>query len=513
METKNLTALEVYINKVYTIVLLAVPGACQAAGILYSVEKFLGLFPTVDWMMLIIFDVTCLLYLAAGIFFIKTGYEGQIVNPKKLRQCKIFLVVIMFTQFNFILYMIPSSEFWAFAFLFTVATALFLLSRKVWITSAEIALSLIVSWGIRGEYLLPHRDSLFIPNMVNRFVCVPLSLLFIWLLTWLAQRFLVNAKKDELEKNNERVQDMLHSVSGLSEKLVKASDVLQTISASESASAEELSATSEHLLTNNTALTEKSEESIENLNELRQWETVVSQHVAEVENSSKELLEQSKISEQRLYSLREINTEVSESMESTNHVASKLSEAVQEIGVTLNIIGEISSSTNLLALNASIEAARAGEAGKGFAVVASEVGNLANDTKESLEKVKEVITRVQQNVSDMTGFVEDNTKKLEQQNEYFNEVFDGIRDMIRVLHTSIENINSMGQAHDKQSDVIRNTVEINEDIAENIRHENEEFSGINGMVENNTKDIAEMTEQVAELNQMAEQIKILLAQE
>ena len=61
--------------------------------------------------------------------------------------------------------------------------------------------------------------------------------------------------------------------------------------------------------------------------------------------------------------------------------------------------------------------------------------------------------------------------------------------MIDVLHTSIENINSMGEAHDQQSDVIRNTVEINEHIAESIKQENTEFCSINGMVENNTKDI------------------------
>lgn len=512
METKGLTALEEYINKVYTIVLLAVPGACQAAGILYSFEKFIGLFPMVDWWKLILFDITCLLYLAVGIFFIRTGYHEKIVIPRKLKQCKIFLVIIMFTQFNFILYMIPSTEFWAFAFLFTVATALFLDSRMVIATSIEIALSLLVSWILRGDVLLPGKGALFIPNMVNRCVCVVLSLLFIWLFTWLAQRFLVNAKKDELEKNNDRVQGMLHSVSELSEKLARAGDVLQAITSNESASAEELSATSEHLLANNTDLREKSEASNENLNELRQWETVMSQHVTEVENNSNELLEQSKVNEKRLHTLKEINTEVAKSMSNTNQVAASLSEAVQEIGVTLNIIGEISSSTNLLALNASIEAARAGEAGKGFAVVATEVGHLANDTNESLEQVTKVIAKVQQNVSDMTRYVEENSEKLEQQNEYFNEVFDGIQDMIRVLHTSILNINSMGEAHDQQSKAIKNTVAINEEIVDSIKRENAEFAGINDMVENNTKDMVQMTEQVVALNQMAEQITLLLEQ-
>lgn len=315
-----------------------------------------------------------------------------------------------------------------------------------------------------------------------------------------------------MEKNNERVQNMLHSVSGLSEQLVKAVDVLQTITLNESSSSEELSATSEQLLSNNTALRGKSEESIVNLNELQQWETLVSRHVTEVENSSRELLEKSRVNEQRLHSLKEINAEVSESMNSTNHVAIKLSEAVEEIGVTLNIIGEISSSTNLLALNASIEAARAGEAGKGFAVVATQVGQLANNTKESLEQVAKVIANVQQNVSDMKMYVEENADKLEKQNEYFNEVFAGVRDMIDVLHTSIENIDSMGEAHNQQSDVIRNTVEINEHIAESIKQENTEFCSINEMVETNSKDIVEMTEQVAVLNQMAEQINDLLAQ-
>lgn len=513
MENKRLTALEDYINKVYTIVLLAVPGACQAAGILYTFEKVIGLLPMVNWLLLIIFDITCLIYLFIAFFFIKTGYSGNLVIPQKLKQCKIYLVVIMFTQFNFILYMIPSTDFWAFAFLFTVATALFLDSKMVICTSIEIALSLIVSWILHGSQLLPVKDKMFIPNLINRCVCIILSLLFIWLFTWLVEKFLVNAKKDEMEKNNERVQSVLYSVSELSEKLGKAGDVLSTISSSESSSAEELSATSEALLINNSSLREKSDNSIDNLGELQKWETVVSEHVDKVEGSSKELLEQSRVNGQRLNSLKAINAEVSASMDNTNQVAQRLSDAVQEIGVTLNIISEISESTNLLALNASIEAARAGEVGKGFAVVASEVGHLANDTRDSLGQVSAVIEKVQQNVSDMTRFVKENTEKLEQQNEYFNAVFVGIQDMINILNNSISDIGSMGEAHNKQSEVIKNTVAINEDIAENIRQENVEFTNINDMMESNTRDIVQMTEQVAVLNQMVEQINRLLSME
>ena len=175
---------------------------------------------------------------------------------------------------------------------------------------------------------------------------------------------------------------MLHSVSGLSEQLVKAADVLQTITLNESSSSEELSATSEQPLSNNTALRgKKRREHSESEMNSNSGETLVSRHVTEVENSSKELLEKSRVNEQRLHSLKEINAEVSRSMNSTNQVAVKLSEAVEEIGVTLNIIGEISSSTNLLALNASIEQQGQVKRGKGFAVVATQAGNLANNTK------------------------------------------------------------------------------------------------------------------------------------
>lgn len=44
---RKLTAIDEYVNKVFKMVLLLVPGACQCAGLCYTFEKIIGWFPTV----------------------------------------------------------------------------------------------------------------------------------------------------------------------------------------------------------------------------------------------------------------------------------------------------------------------------------------------------------------------------------------------------------------------------------------------------------------------------------
>lgn len=510
---KYLSALDEYINKVYVLVLILVPGACLCAGFSYTFSKMIGWLPSVNGLALGIFDVTCILYLCIDLYFIKTGFVDGMVAQKRLQAGKIFLIILMFIQFNFILYMIPATDFWGFAFFFVILTAFFLDYKMVAVTSVEIAASIVVSWLIKGEIHLPAKNEYFQVNMLDRVVCIVLSLASVVLLTYLINCFLVNAKKDEMERNNERVKKVLTSVKAVSENLYAAGTALSKIAESESASAEELSSTSEQLLEGSNLLGRKTEESMSNLQELNQWEAVVDGNVKKVEMTSKDLLDRSKDNERFLNDLHAINGEVSKSMMATIDVAGKLSDAVQEIGVTLSLISEISESTNLLALNASIEAARAGEAGKGFAVVAQEVGNLANSTKKTLQEVAAVIESVQDNVNEITMHVEENSQKLEKQNDYFNNVFKSIKDMTEYLDISVEAIKTMGEAHNKQSDVIKNTVLINKDIAERIRTENQQFVSINGMVENNVNDITEMTDQVKMISGMVDEINILLKTE
>lgn len=84
------------------------------------------------------------------------------------------------------------------------------------------------------------------------------------------------------------------------------------------------------------------------------------------------------------------------------------SQRVREIDTLTEEILAISSQTNLLALNASIEAARAGEAGKGFAVVAEEIRQLANHSKEAVDKIRQVTEDVTHNVA----FLSESSEKL-----------------------------------------------------------------------------------------------------
>ncbi|MBL8733044.1 MAG: methyl-accepting chemotaxis protein [Planctomycetes bacterium] len=79
----------------------------------------------------------------------------------------------------------------------------------------------------------------------------------------------------------------------------------------------------------------------------------------------------------------------------SNDKVAELGAAADEIGRVIETIQDIAEQTNLLALNATIEAARAGEAGKGFSVVANEVKDLARQTAEATQDIRQRIERIQ----------------------------------------------------------------------------------------------------------------------
>ncbi|MBB5944179.1 methyl-accepting chemotaxis protein [Xanthomonas arboricola] len=70
----------------------------------------------------------------------------------------------------------------------------------------------------------------------------------------------------------------------------------------------------------------------------------------------------------------------------------------RRIDKIVDAITTVSIQTNMLAVNGAIEAARAGEFGKGFVVVATDIRNLAHDSAENADRIKDLVKAVQDQI-------------------------------------------------------------------------------------------------------------------
>ena len=70
----------------------------------------------------------------------------------------------------------------------------------------------------------------------------------------------------------------------------------------------------------------------------------------------------------------------------------------RKIDKIVDAITQVSIQTNMLAVNGSIEAARAGEYGKGFVVVATDIRNLAHDSAENADRIKDMVKAIQDQI-------------------------------------------------------------------------------------------------------------------
>ena len=156
-------------------------------------------------------------------------------------------------------------------------------------------------------------------------------------------------------------------------------------------------------------------------------------------------------------------TENSETGTSTQNNANEKIKLIQEQSKMLqdaNIaIANISSQTNLLAMNAAIEAAHAGEAGKGFAVVADEIRKLSETSAVQSKTIGAELKKIQDTIQEVVSVsnetntmfmsisrsIEDTSRIIGQIKDAMEEQHNGskkITDALRSMNSSTSEVKS-----------------------------------------------------------------------
>jgi methyl-accepting chemotaxis protein len=84
----------------------------------------------------------------------------------------------------------------------------------------------------------------------------------------------------------------------------------------------------------------------------------------------------------------------------------ELRQISRRIDKIVDAIANVSIQTNMLAVNGSVESARAGEFGKGFAVVSTDIRNLARDSADNADRIKDLVKSVQDRIIEVRADLE-----------------------------------------------------------------------------------------------------------
>ena len=272
-----------------------------------------------------------------------------------------------------------------------------------------------------------------------------------------------------------QVKKRSHNINKVSQEMASGNQELSTRTHQQSASLEETASSMEEI----NSIVQNSAEEAKNASDL----TKNAQQ--SVENSRQQLLDtvnkSIETNQEMLLNLQETNSRVVNAMED-------IMKSSKKIAGIITLINDVAFQTNLLALNASVEAARAGEHGKGFAVVATEVRKLAHrsakaskeigvlieNTLESIETGRQLVTEGEKGTQEMRSKIESILNHLKNESDSnLNDIIQAFLEVSEVMENikvaATEQAEGVGQINTTIADMQRITQENATLVEENAR--------------------------------------------
>lgn len=217
---------------------------------------------------------------------------------------------------------------------------------------------------------------------------------------------------------------------------------------------------------------------------------------------TEEIGENTKENQRRMDDATANMEQISRSTDSCKQIIYNLGEESKEIIGIVRTITDISSQTNILALNASIEAARAGEQGRGFSVVAEEIQKLSEQTKTAVESIGSIVHQVVNNTEEAVKAMEENVLFTENGMESIRKA----NESTTLITASNEELEKQIHSIDEVAEMIRTN---SDEVADSMKQINDNTQQNCSAVQQVTASTQENTASTESLADIVEQIRVL----
>ena len=304
------------------------------------------------------------------------------------------------------------------------------------------------------------------------------------------------------------LNDIIGKTKGIASELTQKASALSESAEYSNDGAIQISQTMEDLANGATAMAQSVQDINEQVIEMSTAIQDIAENVENLSSSSKNIREannnaadyMNRVSDSSKKSVDSVQS-IASQIESTNEAIVKIEEAVEAIT-------NIASQTNLLALNASIEAARAGEAGRGFAVVATEISSLSEQSDQSANEIKKIVSEIIQQSQTSVRLSAEVAQVIEEEQGYIQETQNKFELLNNEINTSLSEINSITkktQALEGVKEIIVNSVQDLSAISQENAASNEQVSSAISNIASSVNEIKvgsdEIDSMAKELNQ------------
>ncbi|MEQ8187518.1 MAG: methyl-accepting chemotaxis protein [Candidatus Eremiobacterota bacterium] len=317
-----------------------------------------------------------------------------------------------------------------------------------------------------------------------------------------------NKSRDELgvlagECNSffDRLELMIKDISAYSNTLMAASQELSTVAKNIADTTEEMAhqtstvaSGAEEMDTTMTSVAASSEELSVNLNTVA---TAVEEMTATIGEVARNTTEAASVTGEAFKIAR-----------GSREIVEELGKSAKEINKVVDVIMDIADQTNLLALNATIEAARAGEAGRGFSVVANEVKELAKQTGQATDDIKNKIEGIHKSSAETVRAMEKISKVIEKINNISNTIASAVEEQSIATKEIGENTSQAAQVSTDVAQQISEAARVTKEITVSITGVSDGAKNTASATEQTRSSADELSSIAGSLDNLVKQFKV-----